>query len=170
MGDPVVRTHQPLSVELGPGVMGNIFDGIQARCSRPASAPVAACSLPPPPQRPLKTIAKVVNGVFIPRGIAVPSLDRDVKWAFTPVPTFKVGDLVTGGDIYGTVPETELIQHRIMVPPNAKGRITFIAPAGNYTIEETTLELELAGEKKKFCMLQKWPVRLPRPVGRKEMA
>ena len=108
--------------------------------------------------------------MFIPRGIAVPSLDRDVKWAFTPVPTFKVGDLVTGGDIYGTVPETELIQHRIMVPPNAKGRITFLAPAGNYTIEETTLELELAGEKKKFCMLQKWPVRLPRPVGRKEMA
>ena len=109
VGDPVVRTFQPLSVELGPGVMGNIFDGIQARRpSRKLEAIIFALrtdALPPlrrsPTQRPLKTIAKVVNDVFIPRGINVPALDRDKKWAFTPVPSFKVGDLVTGGDIYG---------------------------------------------------------------------
>jgi len=115
VGDPIVRTHQPLSVELGPGVMGNIFDGIQVRgasACRPfswwpqssgtlfdahARLP-CACSHT---QRPLKTIAKVVNDVFIPRGINVPALDRDKLWAFTPVASFKVGDHVTGGDVFG---------------------------------------------------------------------
>jgi V-type H+-transporting ATPase subunit A len=111
VGDPVVRTHQPLSVELGPGVMGNIFDGIQARRGRHGRLALVAGhggsqiarrsrAARVRSQRPLKTIAKVVNDVFIPRGINVPALDREKKWEYTPVATFKVGDHVTGGDIF----------------------------------------------------------------------
>ena len=95
VGDPVIRSRQPLSVELGPGVMGNIFDGIQ---------------------RPLRKIAEVAGDCFIPRGINVPSLDRTATWEFNAptVNSFKVGDHITGGDIFGIVPENNLIQHRII--------------------------------------------------------
>lgn len=113
VGDPVLRTRKPLSLELGPGLMGNIFDGIQ---------------------RPLKAIAAVCNDVFIPRGVSVPSLDQSKTWEF--IPRMKVGDRVTGGDIYATVQENTLIEHRVMVPPGARGTVTFIAPAGMYTITE----------------------------------
>lgn len=105
VGDPVVRSRQPLSVQLGPGVMGNIFDGIQ---------------------RPLKTIAEVCGDCFIPRGINVPALDLKHAWEFNaptgPGAQFKVGDHITGGDIFGIIPENNLIQHRMMLPPNAKVR------------------------------------------------
>ena len=103
VGDPVARSRQPLSVELGPGVMGNIFDGIQ---------------------RPLKKIAEVAGDCFIPRGINVPAVDRSAAWEFN-LPTvnqFKVGDHISGGDIFGIVPENNLIEHRIMLPPNARAR------------------------------------------------
>ena len=148
VGDPVARSRQPLSVELGPGVMGNIFDGIQ---------------------RPLKKIAEVAGDCFIPRGINVPSVDRSAAWEFN-LPTvnqFKVGDHISGGDIFGIVPENNLIEHRIMLPPNARGKITRIAPPGEYTLDDEVIEVEFAGERKSYTMLQKWPVRAPRPVAEK---
>uniref|UniRef100_A0A7S0KY61 H(+)-transporting two-sector ATPase n=1 Tax=Micromonas pusilla TaxID=38833 RepID=A0A7S0KY61_MICPS len=150
VGDPVQRSRQPLSVDLGPGVMGNIFDGIQ---------------------RPLKTIADVCGDCFIPRGINVPALDLKHAWEFNH-PTgkngaFKVGDLISGGDIFGIVPENNLIEHRIMLPPNARGRITYIAPPGEYDLRDKVIELEFNGVKKSYTMLQQWPVRAARPVAEK---
>lgn len=109
VGDPVERTAAPLSVELGPGLLGNIFDGVQ---------------------RPLKKIALQTGDMFIPRGISVPSLDRDIKWKFTPSPEFSVGDQITAGDIYGSVPETALLTHQVMLPPNQMGVINWLACAG----------------------------------------
>ena len=149
VGDPVQRSRQPLSVDLGPGVMGNIFDGIQ---------------------RPLKTIADVCGDCFIPRGINVPALDLKRAWEFNH-PTgkngaFKVGDLISGGDIFGIVPENNLIEHRIMLPPNARGRITYIAP-GEYDLRDKVIELEFNGVKKSYTMLQQWPVRAARPTAEK---
>ena len=131
VGDPVARSRQPLSVELGPGVMGNIFDGIQ---------------------RPLKKIAEVAGDCFIPRGINVPSVDRSAAWEFN-LPTvnqFKVGDHISGGDIFGIVPENNLIEHRIMLPPNARGKITRIAP-GEYTLDDEVIEVEFAAAKATPC-------------------
>ena len=150
VGDPVQRSRQPLSVDLGPGVMGNIFDGIQ---------------------RPLKTIADVCDDCFIPRGINVPALDLKRAWEFNH-PTgkngaFKVGDLISGGDIFGIVPENNLIEHRIMLPPNARGRITYIAPPGEYDLRDKVIELEFNGVKKSYTMLQQWPVRAARPTAEK---
>lgn len=147
VGDPVARTRKPLSLELGPGIMGNIFDGIQ---------------------RPLRSIAKVAGDCFIPRGINIPALDHSKMWEF--IPRLKVGDRVSGGDIYGTVQENTLIEHRLMVAPGARGVITFIAPPGNYTVTETVLEIEFQGVKKEYQMLQMWPVRQPRPVASKMIA
>ena len=150
VGDPVQRSRQPLSVDLGPGVMGNIFDGIQ---------------------RPLKTIADVCGDCFIPRGINVPALDLKRAWEFNH-PTgkngaFKVGDLISGGDIFGIVPENNLIEHRIMLPPNARGRITYVAPPGEYDLRDKVIELEFNGVKKSYTMLQQWPVRAARPTAEK---
>ena len=99
----------------------------------------------------------------------VPSIDRDIAWEFN-LPTvnqFRVGDHISGGDIFGIVPENNLIEHRIMLPPNAKGKITYVAPPGNYTVDEKIIEVEFGGEKKSYTMLQKWPVRAPRPVAEK---
>ncbi|KAK4528704.1 hypothetical protein GAYE_SCF63G6649 [Galdieria yellowstonensis] len=146
IGDPVLCTGSPLSVELGPGLMGNIFDGIQ---------------------RPLEKIAERSNSVFIPRGVNVPALDRKKVWEFRPADNLKVGDPITAGDIYGIVPETPLIDHKIMLPPNQMGKIVFLAPPGDYTLEDTVLEIDFNGQKKKFSMVHQWPVRLPRPVTEK---
>ncbi|KAL8189415.1 hypothetical protein R6Q57_028981 [Mikania cordata] len=145
VNDPVLRTHKPLSVELGPGILGNIFDGIQ---------------------RPLKTIAKRSGDVYIPRGVSVPALDKDILWEFQPKKIGE-GDLVTGGDLYATVFENSLVEHHIALPPDAMGKITYIAPPGQYSLKDTVLELEFQGVKKKFTMLQTWPVRTPRPVASK---
>eukprot|EP00164_Ancoracysta_twista_P005132 GFYU01006998.1.p1 GENE.GFYU01006998.1~~GFYU01006998.1.p1 ORF type:complete len:622 (+),score=159.52 GFYU01006998.1:53-1918(+) len=142
VGDPVLRTGKPLSVELGPGMMGTIFDGIQ---------------------RPLETISDMTGSVYIPRGVSVNALDREKGWYFTPA-NFKVGDLITGGDIFGIVDETNLLKHRIMLPPRAKGRVTWIAPPDNYTLKDKVLEIEFNGQSHSFTMLQTWPVRSPRPV------
>jgi V-type H+-transporting ATPase subunit A len=147
VGDPVTRTRQPLSVELGPGIMGNIFDGIQ---------------------RPLQTIAKATGDVFIPRGVAVPALDKSKQWEWAPGTGIKAGDPLTGGDVFGAVHENTLLQqHKVMLPPGARGKVTFVAPAGNYTIGETVLELEFEGVKKEYSMMHSWPVRSPRPVAQK---
>ena len=119
VGDPVLRTGKPLSVELGPGIMGNIFDGIQ---------------------RPLKDINEMTESIYIPRGVNVYSLSRDQKWLFQPQKQFKEGSHISGGDIYGVVKENTLIDHRILLPPKAAGTITYIAPPGEYTIDDIILE------------------------------
>lgn len=146
VGDPVARTHKPLSVELGPGLMETIYDGIQ---------------------RPLKAIYDQSESIYIPRGIVVNALDREKKWDFKPA-QYKVGDHITGGDIWGTVFENSLLNdHKILLPPRARGTITRIAEAGSYTVDEKLLEIEFNGTKSEFGMMQTWPVRVPRPVNEK---
>ncbi|THU55512.1 hypothetical protein C4D60_Mb11t07360 [Musa balbisiana] len=145
VNDPVLRTRKPLSVELGPGILGNIFDGIQ---------------------RPLKTIALKSGDVYIPRGVSVPALDKDILWEFEPG-KLAVGDLLTGGDLYAIVFENTLMKHHVALPPGSMGKISYIAPAGQYNLNDTVLELEFQGVKKQFSMLQTWPVRTPRPVAAK---
>ena len=149
VGDTVARTGRPLSVELGPGLLGQIFDGIQ---------------------RPLRTIAAVSGDVFIPRGVDVPALDRGIAWEFNPTKGIRLGDRVAGGDIYGVVPENSLLEHRLMAPPGARGTVSYLAPPGQYTLEDTVLELEFEGVKKAYTMLQAWPVRAPRPTAAKLLA
>lgn len=134
-GEPVERTGAPLSVLLGPGLISQIYDGIQ---------------------RPLPEI-KEQMGDFIKRGANVPSLDFKKKWHF--VPKLKVGDNVTGGDILGTVQETKIVEHRIVVPPNKGGKVEWIAEEGDYTLEEPIARIN--GEEIK--MYQRWPVRMQRP-------
>ncbi|CAI2353379.1 unnamed protein product [Caenorhabditis sp. 36 PRJEB53466] len=146
IGDPVLRTGKPLSVELGPGIMGSIFDGIQ---------------------RPLKDIADITQSIYIPKGVSTNALSREARWDYVVAKDLRVGGHVTGGDILGTVDENLLIKHKILLPPSACGTITFVAPSGQYTVEDTLLELEFAGRKQKFSMLQVWPVRNPRPCTEK---
>eukprot|EP00879_Flechtneria_rotunda_P001565 GHRR01001724.1.p1 GENE.GHRR01001724.1~~GHRR01001724.1.p1 ORF type:complete len:616 (+),score=222.24 GHRR01001724.1:185-2032(+) len=148
VGDVVNKTKKPLSVQLGPGILGNIFDGIQ---------------------RPLKAIAQMSSDVFIPRGVAVPSLDEKALWEFAPT-GLKVGDRVTAGDIYGIVKENSLIDHKVMLPPGARGTISYVAPAGDYTVTDEVIEIEFQGQKRKFSMMHMWPVRSPRPVAQKLLA
>jgi V-type H+-transporting ATPase subunit A len=148
VGDPVLRTGKPLAVELGPGLLNNIYDGIQ---------------------RPLEKISSVSKSIYIPRGIAVPALDREKKWDFTP--TMKVGDHITGGDVWGTVYENSFISvHKILFPPRARGTITRIADKGSYTVAEKILEVEFDGKKTEYGMMQTWPVRVPRPTTEKHSA
>jgi len=145
VGDPVLRTRKPLSVELGPGIMDNIFDGIQ---------------------RPLQSIHDISKSIYIPKGINTPALNKDKQWYFEPQ-HFKVGDHITQGDIYGKVVENSLVTHWNMLPPGEKGTITFIAPAANYTLKDVVLEVEFQGKVKQHTMLQFWPVRIPRPTSEK---
>lgn len=148
VGDPVVRTGKPLSVELGPGLMETIYDGIQ---------------------RPLKSIADLSNSIYIPRGIDAPALNREKKWDFKPL--MKVGDQITGGDVWGTVYENSLLNdHKILCPPRVRGKITRIAEKGEYTVDEKILEVEFDGKKTEHGMMHTWPVRVPRPVTEKQSA
>lgn len=143
-GAEVVTTGSPLSVELGPGLVENIYDGIQ---------------------RPLDAIMKKVGGNNLPRGVEVPALDRERKWEFTA--TAHPGDEVIGGDIIGTVQETTSILHKIMIPPKMKGKIVSVQ-SGSYTVTETVAVLEQAdGSRVELPMMQKWPVRVGRPYRRK---
>ncbi len=142
-GEPVYPTGAPLSVELGPGLIRSIYDGVE---------------------RPLDKIAAIA-GDFITRGIHVPALDREKKWHFKPVK--KKGDTVEEGDIIGEVQETELVVHKIMVPPGIRGELLEIKE-GEYTVEETVAVVKTPeGEKKEITMMQKWPVRKPRPYREK---
>lgn len=142
-GEPVYPTHEPLSVELGPGLVEAIYDGIQ---------------------RPLPGIAHE-TGAFIARGVEVPALPRDKKWKF--VPAVKKGSNLKGGDIIGTVAETVLIEHRIMVPPGLEGEIADIKK-GSFTVDDTVAVLKTSdGKKINLTMMQRWPVRRPRPYARK---
>ena len=146
-GEPVYGTGSPLSVELGPGLLGQIFDGIQ---------------------RPLSLIKSVTGSIFIRRGVKVHAIDRKKKWHFKPNTNIKPGDKLEPGDILGVVQETSLIEHRIMVPPDVHGVLEWIAPEGEYTVEDTIAVLTVPGKGKvELKMLQKWPVRKPRPVKEK---
>jgi vacuolar-type H+-ATPase catalytic subunit A/Vma1 len=115
-------------------------------------------------QRPLKAIFDESQSIYIPRGIDVPILDRKKKWDFTPG-KYKVGDQITGGDVFGSVFENSLLSdHKILLPPRAKGTITKIAEKGSYTVDTPILTLEFNGKKTEYPMYHNWPVRVPRPV------
>lgn len=138
-GEPVESTGVPMSVELGPGLISNIYDGIQ---------------------RPLEEIrAKIGNSLA--RGVEVPSLDRDKEWAFTP--TVKAGDEVSAGDVLGTVQETQVVLHKIMVPNGVIGTVKSIS-AGDFTVTDTVAVIETAnGAEQNVSLMQRWPVRVGRP-------
>ena len=143
-GEPVITTGSPLSVELGPGLISQMFDGIQ---------------------RPLERFQSITESDFLVRGVQLPNLDRKTKWDF--VPGLSVGDAVEAGDILGTVQETNLVEHRIMVPVGVSGRLANIS-AGSFTVEETVYEIEQAdGSVFKGTLMQKWPVRRGRPFAQK---
>ena len=143
-GAAVESTGAPLSVELGPGIIENIYDGIQ---------------------RPLEEIVKKI-GSNLARGVEVPALNREKKWAYTPVA--KVGDRVTGGDVLGTVPETEVVLHKIMVPNGVSGTLEWTIQPGDYTIEQVVARVRTGkGEIRELTMVQKWPVRVGRPYKKK---
>ena len=138
-GEPVTNTGLSLAVELGPGLLTSIYDGIQ---------------------RPLEVLVDKM-GNFIERGVSAPGLSHEKKWEF--VPTVKAGDVVKAGDILGTVQETNIV-HKVMVPPNAKGGKVKKITAGSFTVDETVCTLE---DGTAITMLQRWPVRVPRPVKQK---
>ncbi len=142
-GEPVETTGEPLSVELGPGLIGSIFDGIQ---------------------RPLEEIMKI-SGNNLQRGVEVPALNREKIWHF--VPAIKVGEKVSGGDIIGTVAENEIVSHKIMIPPEISGIISEIY-GGDCTVEDTVaIVTDEKGKSVPIALMQKWPVRKGRPFAKK---
>ncbi len=143
-GEPVYPTGQPISVTLGPGILRNIFDGIE---------------------RPLEEIAKE-NGAFIPTGSAVAPLDTEKLWDVTL--TVKAGDELKGGDVYATIPETDLITHKCMVMPNVSGKVKEVKANGQYKVNDTVMVLELPNGTTMDCTLcQKWPIKRARPVSKR---
>ncbi|MFC3927802.1 V-type ATP synthase subunit A [Streptococcus caprae] len=143
-GEPVVTTGSPLSVELGPGLISQMFDGIQ---------------------RPLEAFKEQTQSDFLIRGVDLPNLDREVKWTFTP--SVEVGQEVSAGDILGTVQETKVVEHRIMVPHRVAGKVVAIE-AGDFAVADTVYRIEQTdGSIFEGTLLQKWPVRAPRPVSQK---
>ena len=141
-GEPVVSTGVPMSVELGPGLITSIYDGIQ---------------------RPLDAIMKVC-GNNLKRGIHVDSLDREKKWNF--VPTAEIGEEVSGGDVLGTVQETEVVEQKIMVPPDVKGKVKELK-SGEFTVTETIAVIETEKGDREVQLMQRWPVRKSRPYTEK---
>ena len=143
-GETVTGTGAPVSVTLAPGILNNIFDGIE---------------------RPLRAIAKE-SGPYIGRGLAVESLDTKKKWQ--TYMTVKKGDRLMPGTIIAEVPETKAITHKVMVPPDLEGYVMDVVSDGSYTIEEPLLTLQLAdGSERKLAMAQKWPIRTPRPTAKR---
>ena len=142
-GDPVITTGEPLSVELGPGLIESMFDGIQ---------------------RPLDAFMEVAKSDFLTKGIAVPSLNRDKKWTFKAIA--KVGDTVVAGDVLGTVQETTVVEQKIMVPYGVEGTVKSIEE-GDFTVTETVAVIETANGPKEVQLMQKWPVRKGRPYASK---
>ena len=143
-GEPVVGTGGPLSITLAPGILSDIFDGIE---------------------RPLKEIRNM-SGSFIGRGLKVTNLDERKTWNVEMVA--KQGDYVTGGDIIAVTQETSLIEHRIMIPPNIKGKIEWIAPNGNYTIVDIIAKVKSDDEIIDITMKQKWPIKKARPYTQRQ--
>ena len=139
--DPVYGAGMQLSVELGPGMVGTIYDGIQ---------------------RPLESIREM-SDIYIKRGITVPSLDREKKWHF--VPSVKEGDSISGGMVLGTVQETENLLHKILIAPNDKGILESIMPEGEYTVEDVIAVLKTDdSQKKDLFLMHRWPIRVQRPT------
>jgi V/A-type H+-transporting ATPase subunit A len=141
-GEPIYLAHEPLSVELGPGLLSSIYDGIQ---------------------RPLDVI-RSHSGDFISRGLNIPALDEKKKWHFSP--ELKAGQKVIAGDILGTVEETALIKHKVMVPSGISGEVTQINE-GNFTIKDIVAKIKTDAGIKEIVMSQRWPVRTPRPIKEK---
>lgn len=140
-GEPVVGTGSPMNVTLGPGILDNIFDGIE---------------------RPLKEIEEE-SGAFIARGSSVPSLNTEKLWEVTLL--VKEGDYLKGGDIYAQCPETPVITHKCMVPPGVEGTVIRVSPNGSYHVNDTVIELkDKKGKIHSLSLCQKWPIRTPRPV------
>ena len=140
-GDPVEGTHTQMNLMLGPGILDNIFDGIE---------------------RPLAEIEKKA-GAFINRGSQVSSLDTEKEWDVTV--TVKVGDELNGGDVYATCPETQIITHKLMVPPLLGGKVVEVKPDGKYRLNDTIIKLEdTYGTVHELTLCQRWPIRTPRPV------
>ena len=138
-GEPVYSMHKPFSVMLAPGILSNIFDGIE---------------------RPLKNINEL-SGSFIGRGLTIKSLDESRKWQTTL--TVKAGDRIKGGDIIASVPETSLIPHKVMLSPKLSGEVTWVAPDGEYTISDTILKLKTNSGEMDITMTQEWPIKTARP-------
>ena len=140
-GDYVTGTDSSICVSLGPGIISNIYDGIE---------------------RPLRSIADK-TGAFIGRGASVSALDEEKLWDTTI--TVKKGDYLKGGDIIANVPETPSIMHKVMVPPDLSGEVIDTVPNGRYNIKEPLITIRNSeGEEFSVCMMQKWPIRIPRPV------
>ena len=142
-GDPVITTGEPLSLELGPGLIESMFDGIQ---------------------RPLDAFEKAANSPFLVRGIAVNALNREKVWTF--VPTVKEGDEVDAGDVIGTVQETAVVLHKIMVPYGVSGKVKSIK-GGDFTVDSTVCVVETAKGDRELSLMQKWPARKGRPFASK---
>ena len=141
LNEEIINLKEPLSMELAPGLLTNIFDGIQ---------------------RPLEDAFNIMkNQGFLKKGTELPSLSRTKKWRFFPLK--KINDVVTGGDVIGSVQETFLITHKIMVPPGASGKLIFIAEEDSYTIIDEIYKLERNGKEHSYSMLQKWPITKNRP-------
>ena len=141
VGEEIIGTGAPLSATLGPGIISNIFDGIE---------------------RPLEDIEKT-DGAFIGTGSSIPSLDPERKWDVTI--KVSVGDELRGGDIYATCPETPLIEHRCMVPPNLSGRVSAVMTNGQYTVNDCVVKLvDKDGVEHELTLCQKWPIRVERPI------
>ena len=153
VGDPVLRKKQPLSVELGPGIMGTIFDGIQ---------------------RPLEHIFQESGDVYVPKGVDIPNLSRKVRWTFTPG-DFKEGQPITGGDILGIVYENEIIDsHKILCPPNVYGIVTKIYTTStdgkeDFLVDDVVMDVfnEAQNKTHRLTLSHMWPVRRPRPITEK---
>jgi V/A-type H+-transporting ATPase subunit A len=141
-GEPVENTGNPLTVDLGPGLLDSIYDGVQ---------------------RPLDVLEEKMNSAFLDRGVDAPGVDLERTWEFTP--TVEEGDEVEEGDIVGEVPETESITHKVMVPPGSDGGEVVSAESGNFSVEDTVVELDTGEE---IRMRQEWPVREARPSGEKQ--
>jgi V/A-type H+-transporting ATPase subunit A len=140
-GDNIYGSGSPLSVEVGPGLVGTIYDGIQ---------------------RPLEEI-RALSGSFIERGVRLPSLAREKKWRFQPA-ALKKGDPLAPGQVLGTVQETARVEHRILVPPDVQGTLKSLAGAGDYTVEESIGLVETPSGDKPLLLMHRWPIRTPRPA------
>src|SRR6056297_2004434 len=141
VGETVERTYKSLSLKLGPGIMGNIFDGIQ---------------------RPLNKINEISKD-FIKEGIGLLSIDQQKKWDVKV--TVTVGDYLSQGEVYGIIEETSLVTHKLMVPPNVSGEVSEIKADGNYTVEDTIVKIETENKKTyELKLYQEWPVRKNRPI------
>lgn len=143
-GEPVIRTKAPLSVELGPGILKNFYDGVQ---------------------RPLKDIKEKV-GDYVERGVSVDALDRAKKWKFTPVPTAEEGKEIVDGAILGEVQESKVITHKILVPPGVHGKLVELKE-GDFTVQDTIARVQTEGEDAGLKLMQTWPVRKGRPYKEK---